>query len=134
VYREDPTSFIAFALNSKSFANAMIKETDSKEIKIRMTMINQNIPNGNFREPISELMDSLKIEIKMKDYKDTLYQVTIFHHAEFEHIRNSEGIIFQDFVKAILGCASWDNSGGKSGSKFSKSYNDMIVMKYINDK
>jgi chromosome condensin MukBEF ATPase and DNA-binding subunit MukB len=97
VYREDPTSFIAFALNSKSFANAMIKETDSKEIKIRMTMINQNIPNGNFREPISELMDSLKIEIKMKDYKDTLYQVTIFHHAEFEHIRNSEGIIFQDW-------------------------------------
>lgn len=33
-----------------------------------------------------------------------------------------------------MGCANWDSSGGKSGSRFAKSYNDMIVMKFINDK
>lgn len=34
----------------------------------------------------------------------------------------------------MLGCSSWDNTGGKSGSKFAKSYNETIVMKFINDK
>ena len=68
-------------------------------------------------------MEGLKMESKPKDYKDYLYQVTIFHHAEFDKIRNGEGINFKDFLHAVLGCSSWDNSGGKSGSKFAKSYN-----------
>lgn len=79
-------------------------------------------------------MENLKIEMKTKDYREYFYQVTVLHHAEFEQIRNGEGINFKDFLRAILGCASWDNTGGKSGSKFAKSHNDMIVMKFINDK
>ncbi len=37
-------------------------------------------------------------------------------------------------MKAVLGCGNWSNNGGKSGARFGKSYNDMIVMKIIVDK
>jgi 1-phosphatidylinositol-3-phosphate 5-kinase len=46
----------------------------------------------------------------------------------------SEGINFPLYIRSLYGCQSWDSSGGKSNSTFSKSHNEVLVVKIINDK
>jgi 1-phosphatidylinositol-3-phosphate 5-kinase len=46
----------------------------------------------------------------------------------------SEGVSFQLFIRSLYGCQNWDSSGGKSNSTFSKSHNELLVVKIINEK
>jgi 1-phosphatidylinositol-3-phosphate 5-kinase len=46
----------------------------------------------------------------------------------------SEGINFKSYIRSLYGCQNWDSSGGKSASLFSKSHNELLVVKIINDK
>jgi hypothetical protein len=45
-----------------------------------------------------------------------------------------EGIDFKLYIKSLCGCQNWDSSGGKSNSSFSKSHNQILIVKIINDK
>lgn len=65
-------------------------------------------------------------ETLREDYpKNEVYEYTfsIYYHREFEELRLSEGIGFPLYIRSLYGCQSWDSSGGKSNSTFSKSHN-----------
>jgi hypothetical protein len=50
---------------------------------------------------------------------------------EFEILRRKSNISLDLFIESISGASYWVNSGGKSGSPFMRSFNDLLVIKKI---
>ena len=60
------------------------------------------------------------------------YHFSTYYNKEFEELRMHEGINFKTYIRSLYGCQNWDSSGGKSHSTFSKSHNELLVVKIIN--
>ena len=55
----------------------------------------------------------------------------LLYPNEFEILRRSKNIPLKLFIESIAGAERWLASGGKSGSPFMRSYNDLLVIKKI---
>jgi len=49
-------------------------------------------------------------------------------------LRESLGINAELFIPTISGAESWVTNGGKSGSLFMRSHNDLVVVKRIQER
>lgn len=63
-----------------------------------------------------------------------LIEVNILYPNSFQELRKSQNIPLELFIPTIAGSESWITSGGKSGSPFMRSHNDLVVVKKIQER
>jgi len=51
---------------------------------------------------------------------------------EFEQLRRKKNIPLPLFIESVGGAEAWLATGGKSGSPFMRSFNDLLVIKKVN--
>jgi hypothetical protein len=71
------------------------------------------------------------ISSKFKKDNAVSLEMIIIEPNEFEMLRRKNNISLELFISSIAGADHWMATGGKSGSPFMRSYNDLLVIKKI---
>ncbi|CAD8068266.1 unnamed protein product [Paramecium sonneborni] len=59
--------------------------------------------------------------------------VQLYYPKQFECIRILNRIKIKQFIKSITSCANWNSAGGKSGSTFFKSSDNLFIFKAVKE-
>lgn len=68
---------------------------------------------------------------KHKEVNNSAYELTLLYPNEFEILRRKKSIPLELFIESVAGAEAWLATGGKSGSSFMRSFNDLIVIKKL---
>ncbi|CAD8155135.1 unnamed protein product [Paramecium pentaurelia] len=59
--------------------------------------------------------------------------IQLYYPKQFECIRMLNGIKIKQFIKSIASCSNWNSAGGKSGSTFYKSSDNLFIFKAVKE-
>lgn len=71
---------------------------------------------------------------KEKKASHPIIEVNVLYPKQFEKLREQQGINIELFIPTIAGAEPWMTMGGKSGSLFMRSHNDLVVVKRIHER
>lgn len=80
---------------------------------------------------VHERMFDISAKMTKKTSNVVSIDVTFLYPNEFEMLRRKKQIPLDLFIESVTGAESWLASGGKSGSPFMRSFNDLIVIKKV---
>ncbi|WFD40241.1 1-phosphatidylinositol-3-phosphate 5-kinase [Malassezia japonica] len=133
VVREDePSSIIAFTLNSKSYREQLQASQDAR------ARTEGAVPPADGQSSAEHLRD-LEHELRDTDGTHFGYEFDtgsvklwckIFFAEQFEALRHMYGCS-ESIVQSLSRCFKWDSGGGKSGSAFLKTRDDRLVVKQL---
>ena len=131
---DDAVSLLTCFLNTDEFRESLKEPTYRDEIIMKLPFTKEM---KNDWKPFLEVKKVYR-DLTKEEYggwgESQDIEFSVYYHREFEELRTSEGIGFRLFIRSLYGCQSWDSSGGKSNSCFSKAHNETLVVKIINDK
>jgi len=93
-----------------------------------------------------DLIDDIAmfIDIEDKNIYQTMYtekigfpgfQVSVYYPVQFEALRMLQGLSLSDYLLSLACSSNWDdNSGGKTGASFIKTYDQKFVFKQLDKK
>jgi len=95
--------------------------------------------NLDIIEDIVGLIDIGGRSLKEGSYYEKLttskYQVILYYPVQFEALRNHNGIDLKEFILSLSSSRTWvDNTGGKTGAGFIKTYDQRFVFKELDKK
>ncbi|KAL6928346.1 hypothetical protein ACO0SA_003084 [Hanseniaspora valbyensis] len=151
IIREDePSSIIAFCLNSNEYYKKMEQTYVDYAAQIKLQLSEQDLADANGENggtsQIERLMEnSTLIEAVMNkptpihlryqvEDENVLMSCKIFFADQFDALRRASGCCLEnatDFIQSLSRCVKWDSSGGKSGSVFLKTLDDRFVLKEL---
>ncbi|CAD8148894.1 unnamed protein product [Paramecium octaurelia] len=59
--------------------------------------------------------------------------IQLYYPKQFECVRMLNGIKVKQFIKSIASCSNWNSAGGKSGSTFFKSSDNLFIFKAVKE-
>jgi 1-phosphatidylinositol-3-phosphate 5-kinase len=142
IVREDePSSLIAFALNSEDYQARVAHIGHQSHLQIQK---DYEEGEARFKLSASERMDQyVDEEVEKSLFPGTAthltYQFTegsakmlckIFYAEQFEAIRRKTGVAGR-IVESLSRCLKWDSQGGKSRAVFLKTLDDRFVLKSL---
>lgn len=92
--------------------------------------LSEEEPSSN---SLNEATSPAKEPIKLLEKIKVNNILIIYYPRQFECLRAINNISLERFIKSIASCISWDSSGGKSGSSFLKSADNLFIFKAIKE-
>ncbi|EXX79916.1 uncharacterized protein OCT59_021526 [Rhizophagus irregularis] len=140
IVREDePSSIIAFALNSNEYLEEL-KTMQQSNHNAEVAFMPEDDRYGTIKssnwtmldsEEGGDVEDSPISHMKYQFLGDsTQFFCKIFCAEQFDNLRRSCGC-GHTYIQSLARCVKWDSSGGKSGSAFLKTRDDRLVMKQM---
>lgn len=128
------------ALNSQQHKDCILGSTEfSSELVVKITKYLESEQMVIENEEIKKLASLIEIQEKKfdisikvkKEQSNPNIAITLLYPNEFEILRRKNNIPIDLFISSIAGAESWLATGGKSGSPFMRSFNDLLVIKKI---
>ncbi|KAG9038840.1 1-phosphatidylinositol-3-phosphate 5-kinase [Tulasnella sp. JGI-2019a] len=145
VREDEPTSIIAFTLQSAVYLNAMSKSKATVKLSERPEVFmpdnDSSISDsqswglisldGN-SDAINDIKEPRAITHPVFHFESAGVQIscTVFHAEQFDALRRSCHCE-QSMIESLARCVKWDASGGKSGSAFLKSRDNRFIAKEL---
>jgi 1-phosphatidylinositol-3-phosphate 5-kinase len=142
IIREDePSSLIAFALNSQHYKSTLGDIRNQGKVNTQA----QEIPNGDHVDPMnpSETTGLGQAEVETSLLRATgthlaysfvngtaKMQCKIFFAEQFDAVRRKCGVSDR-IVESLSRCLKWDSKGGKTKSVFLKTLDDRLILKQL---
>ncbi|CAD8067473.1 unnamed protein product [Paramecium sonneborni] len=129
------------SLKEVEIESAIILKEQSKlaipeEFQIKLA---KNIPyfkkaSSNNLQEIEEEEQSMNQTLAESPRKPSKsISVQLFYPKQFECIRILNGIKIKQLIKSITSCSNWNSAGGKSGSTFFKSADNLFIFKAVKE-
>ncbi|KAG8884991.1 1-phosphatidylinositol-3-phosphate 5-kinase [Tulasnella sp. 331] len=141
VREDEPTSIIAFTLQSAVYLNAMSKSKATVKLSERPEVFMPDndgsvsdsqswglISLDGHSDTINDIKEPRAITHPVFHFESGGVQIscTVFHAEQFDALRRSCHCE-QSMIESLARCVKWDVSGGKSGSAFLKSRGDVLL-------
>lgn len=117
-------------LGSTEFASELVVKITKYLESDQMVIENEEIKKLASLIEIQEKKFDISIKVK-KEQSGPNLAITLLYPNEFEILRRKNNIPIDLFISSISGAESWLATGGKSGSPFMRSFNDLVVIKKI---
>ncbi|EJD52194.1 hypothetical protein AURDEDRAFT_181710 [Auricularia subglabra TFB-10046 SS5] len=145
VRTDEPTSIIAFTLDSEDYRNALAKSL-AEQRNAQASEGNESfmpdeasttgdstwgIINLDEANPIDDIKYRTKVTPSYSfESGDTTISCTAFFAEQFDALRRTCGCD-KTIIESLARCVKWDATGGKSGSAFLKTRDDRFIAKEL---
>lgn len=144
VREDEPTSIIAFTLQSPGYLAALTKKATVKVSDRPEVFMPDNdgsisdsqswgiISLDGVSDAVNEIKEPLAITHPVFHFESGGVQIscTVFHAEQFDALRRS-CFCEQSMIESLARCVKWDASGGKSGSAFLKTRDNRFIAKEL---
>ncbi|KAG8982777.1 1-phosphatidylinositol-3-phosphate 5-kinase, partial [Tulasnella sp. 427] len=145
VREDEPTSIIAFTLQSPGYLAALTKTKATVKVSDRPEAFMPDndgsvsdsqswgiISLDGLSDAVNEIKEPPTITHPVFHFESGGVQIscTVFHAEQFDALRRS-CFCDQSMIESLARCVKWDASGGKSGSAFLKTRDNRFIAKEI---
>lgn len=114
---EEPSSVIAYALSTQDYSKA-VPATDTNDIETSLLSKEKFHYKFEFDE-----------DPKAKKKKS--FHCTVYYAKQFAAVRKTVCNGDEAFIKSLTRCKKWNPGAGKSGSTFTKTWDDRYILKQV---
>ncbi|CAD8164994.1 unnamed protein product [Paramecium octaurelia] len=111
--------------------NAVIEEFQIKLSKFTALLKKTSLNNLQEVDEDEQAVIQTSAESPRRQQKSVTIQ--LYYPKQFECFRMLNGINIKQFIKSIASCSNWNSAGGKSGSTFYKSADNLFIFKAVKE-